>query len=529
MSLPDTLYTTDQVKNIEQFAINECGIPSYTLMQDAGQFAFDNFREKYPECQSICVICGSGNNGGDGYVVARLALQSKLDVTLIQLGTVNSISGDALLSRQDYLSRGGAETIFERSDDYSKSENNNPHKSGGVSSSFDSSLLGADLIVDAIFGTGLDRIISGEYLTAIEAMNSVVSSSPTTKVIAIDIPSGLAANTGAIFGTCVKADLTVTFVGLKRGLFTGQARDYVGEIAFDALSIPAQAYQQLEPTSPIEIIPDCILQQQLKPRPKCSHKGHFGHVLLIGSDEGMTGAIRLAAEAALRCGAGLVSVATHPSHATTLNLGRPEIMVHGIAQAAALKPLLEKASVIVIGPGLGLSDWSRSLFAEAITSNLPTVIDADALNLLAENSTIQLKENWILTPHPKEMSRILNKSTTEIEADRFNSNVECVKGKTLESGGVSILKGAGTLISDKDKTVVCTKGNPGMSSGGMGDVLSGVIAAMLAQGLSLFDAASVGVYLHASAADLAAKDGEKGLLASDLLPHLRALVNNKIV
>ena len=510
MSLPDTLYTADQVKNIEQFAINGCGIPSYTLMQDAGQFAFDKIKEKYPECQSICVICATGNNGGDGYVVARLALQSKLDVTLIQLGTVDSISGDALLARQDFV------------------------KSGGVSSSFDASLLNADLIVDAIFGTGLDRNISGEYLTAIEAMNSVVSSSPTTKVIAIDIPSGLAADTGAIFGTCVKADLTVTFVGLKRGLFTGQARDYVGEIAFDALSIPTQAYQQLEPASPIEIIPDSILQQQLKSRPKCSHKGNFGHVLFIGSDEGMTGAIRLAAEAALRCGTGLVSVATHPSHATTLNLGRPEIMVHGIAQAAALKPLLEKASVIVIGPGLGLSDWSKSLFAEAITSNLPTVIDADALNLLAENylaenKTIQLKENWILTPHPKEMSRLLDKSTADIEADRFNSNIECVKEKTNKSGGVSILKGAGTLISNKHKTVVCTKGNPGMSSGGMGDVLSGVIGAMLAQGLSLFDAASVAVYLHASAADLAAKDGEKGLLASDLFPHLRALVNNKSV
>jgi len=512
MTLPDTLYTADQVKNIEQFTINECGIPSYTLMQDAGQFTFDKIRKHYPECQSIFVVCGTGNNGGDGYVVARLAQQSKLKVAVIQIGNADSISGDALLARQDYA------------------------KSGGVSLNFDALLLDAELlnaelntnvIVDAIFGTGLNRNVSGDYLTAIEAINNKTKATPTIKVIAIDIPSGLAADTGAIFGNCVTADLTVTFVGLKRGLFTGQARGYVGEITFDALSIPAEAYKQLKPARPIEIIPDNILKQHLKPRPKCSHKGHFGHVLLIGSDEGMTGAIRLAAEAALRCGTGLVSVATHPSHATTLNLGRPEIMVHGIAQAVALKPLLEKASVIVIGPGLGLSDWSRSLFTETITSDLPTVIDADALNLLAENNTVKLKENWILTPHPKEMSRLLDKSTADIEANRFNSNIECVKGKTLESGGVSILKGAGTLISDKHKTVVCTKGNPGMSSGGMGDVLSGVIAAMLAQGLSLFEAASVGVHLHASAADLAAKDGEKGLLASDLFPHLRSLVNNQ--
>ena len=440
-------------------------------------------------------------------MVARLARQAKLNVTLIQLGNADSISGDALLSKQEYA------------------------KSGGVSSSFDSEqvnveLLDSDVIVDAIFGTGLSRNVGGDYLTAIEAVNNSAKAA-ATKVIAIDIPSGLAADTGAIFGNCIKADLTVTFVGLKRGLFTGQAREYTGEIAFDALSIPVEAYQQLEAVKTVQIIPDSILQQQLKPRPKCSHKGHFGHVLLIGSDEGMTGAIGLAAEASLRCGAGLVSVATHPSHASTLNLGRPEIMVHGIEKADALKPLLEKASVIVIGPGLGLSDWSRSLFAEAITSNLPMVIDADALNLLAEDNTIQLKENWILTPHPKEMSRLLNKSTADIEADRFNSNIECVMEKTLISGGVSILKGAGTLISNKHKTTVCTKGNPGMASGGMGDVLSGVIAAMLAQGLSLFDAASVGVYLHASAADLAAKEGEKGLLASDLFPHLRALVNNQ--
>ena len=520
MSLPDTLYTAEQVKNIEQYAINECRIPSYTLMQDAGQAAFDKMRAKYPDAQSICIICGTGNNGGDGYVVARLAHQSKLKVTLIQLGNPDSISGDALLANHDYV------------------------KSGGVSSNFndlqlDTILQDVDLIVDAMFGTGLSRNVSGEYLTVIEAVNAKADSSSKSIVVAIDIPSGLAADTGAVFGNCIKADLTVTFVGLKRGLFTGQARDYVGETAFDTLSIPAKAYQQLEPIRPVNIIADSILKQHLKPRPKCSHKGHFGHVLLIGSDEGMGGAIRLAAEAALRCGAGLVSVATHPAHATTLNMGRPEIMVHAIAQAAALKPLLERASVIVIGPGLGLSDWSRSLFTEAISSNLPTVIDADALNLLAEysvndinnssnkHSAIEFNENWVLTPHPKEMSRLLNKSTSDVEADRFVSNLEAIKQKTLKSGGVSILKGAGTLITNKHQTMVCTKGNPGMASGGMGDVLSGVIGAMLAQGLSLFDAASVGVYLHAYAADLAAKDGEKGLLASDLFTHLRALVNHK--
>ncbi|MCL4108219.1 UNVERIFIED_CONTAM: hypothetical protein GTU68_065247 [Idotea baltica] len=455
--------------------------------------------QKFPDCKSICVICGTGNNGGDGYVVARLALQANIKVTVLQLGNSESISNDALLARENYL------------------------KSGGVSFSFDTSLLDCDLIVDSIFGTGLDRKISGEYYDEIQAINKQVSSRQKTKVVAIDIPSGLAANTGAIFGICIVADLTVTFVGLKQGLFTGQARNYVGDIVFDSLSIPNRAYHQLELPRSIKTIPDNILQQLLVPRLKTSHKGHFGHVLLIGSDEGMTGAIRLAAEAALRCGAGLVSVATHPSHATVLNLGRPEIMVNGIAHSDALKPLLEKATVIVIGPGLGNSDWSRSIFAEVIKTDLPAIIDADALNLLAEkNNGVGFKENWILTPHPKEMARLLNVNTSDIEADRFDSVLQ----KPIKSGGVSILKGAGTLIADSSKILVCTKGNPGMASGGMGDVLSGIIGALLGQGLSLFDAATAGVQLHACAADLAAKQGEKGLLASDLFPYLRALVNH---
>ena len=337
MSLLHTLYSAEHVKKIEQFAINQCGIPSYQLMQDAGQAAFNKIKQEFPNCQSICVICGTGNNGGDGYVVARLALQSGHKVTLIQLGNTNSISGDALLAKTDYENAGGTLSVF------------------------DASLLNVDIIVDAIFGTGLNRKLSTEYLTVIEAINNNAHSSPNTKIIAIDIPSGLGADTGSVFGNCVNADYTVTFVGLKRGLFTGQAKNYVGKVVFDDLSVPKEAYQHIEQIDSIQIIPDDILQRHLNPRPQCSHKGNFGHVLLIGSDEGMNGAIRLAAEAALRCGAGLVSVATHKSHATTLNIGRPEIMVHAIEQAAALKPLIDKATVLVIGPGLGVSDWSRDI------------------------------------------------------------------------------------------------------------------------------------------------------------------------
>jgi NAD(P)H-hydrate epimerase len=460
-------------------------------MTRAAQVTFDSLFEFCPTAKSVCVICGVGNNGGDGFVVARLALQAGFEVTVLQLGNAEIIKGDALTARKSYL------------------------ETGSKISEFNQQSLDADILVDAIFGTGLTRQVEGSWAEAIYAINQ-----SHAKVIAVDVPSGLNSDTGAILGTAVKADLTITYIGRKCGLYTGQARDIVGKLKFDNLSLPNAIYQQLAEKPCKTIIPNTITQQTLKPRLRCSHKGSFGHVLLIGGAQGMSGAIQLAGEACLRTGAGLVSVATDCAHADYINTTRPELMVTGVQQADALLPLIKKASVIAIGPGLGKSDWAKELLLSVLKSDKPKVLDADALNLLSELPVSKM-DNWILTPHPAEAARLLSIETQQIEADRYANAEEIVKNR----GGVLLLKGAGTLISDGSSTAVCTAGNPGMASGGMGDVLTGIIVALLAQGLSLFDAAQAGALLHAKAADLAAAKGERGLCASDLFPYLQKLVN----
>lgn len=265
------------------------------------------------------------------------------------------------------------------------------------------------------------------------------------------------------------------------------------------------------------------LQDLLHRRPNDSHKGNFGHVLVIGGDYGMAGAVRMAGEAALRVGAGLVTVATHPEHVDVVSVTRPELMCHGIKNPAELKKLFERATVIVLGPGLGQSSWSQELFHAAVISNKPKILDADALNLLSKQ--VQKREDWILTPHVGEAARLLKSTTEAVQANRTSAL------NTLQDlyGGIIVLKGAGTLITGPEKkTSICNAGNPGMATGGMGDVLSGVIGGLVAQHLSLENSAKLGVCVHAAAGDLAAAEGgERGTVALDLMPFLRKLVNTK--
>lgn len=264
-----------------------------------------------------------------------------------------------------------------------------------------------------------------------------------------------------------------------------------------------------------------LLSSVFLPRARDAQKGDFGHVLVIGGDYGMGGAVRMAAEAALRVGAGLVSAATHPEQAAIVSSARPEIMCHGIEKAAALSPLLEKCSVVVLGPGLGKSKWSRALFEMVLEYDLPTVLDADALNLLSEAP--QMKHHWILTPHPGEAARLLQQDLKTVQMDR----IESANALVNRFGGVVVLKGAGTIVQQENTLpVICSLGNPGMATAGMGDVLSGVIGGLLAQHFSLLQAAKIGVLLHALAGDEAAKiHGERGLIATDLMVHLHRLVN----
>ncbi|MSR15688.1 MAG: NAD(P)H-hydrate dehydratase [Gammaproteobacteria bacterium] len=469
-------------------AITRLGVPGIELMERAGRASFELARRQWPAARRLAIVCGTGNNGGDGYVIARLAHGAGLKVTMIQCGPV-ATTGDARLA-------------YQRMCDV------------GVPISAEFSALGqADLCVDALFGIGLNKPVLGDAAAAVAAINTA-----KVPVLSIDIPSGLLADTGAVAGCAVQATATVTFIGLKQGLVTGAARDHVGQLFFDALEIPTALFDEVSPSATCATWE--MLRPSLAPRPRTAHKGSAGHVLIIGGAHGMSGAARLAAEAALRVGAGLVSVAAHPEVAASINQGRPEIMAHGIATAGALGPLLARASVVAIGPGLGQSPWAVELFSKFRAHPGPLIVDADALNLLASDP--ESRERWVLTPHPGEAARLLGCDTADIGQDRFRA------ARALHSryGGVVVLKGAGTLVQQgPSRTAVILGGNPGMASGGMGDVLTGVIAGFIAQGLPSSEAAVAGAALHAMAGDLAAAAGERGLLASDLMPHLRELVN----
>ena len=490
--LPVELYRAAQVRELDRIAIQDRGISGYALMSRAGAAAFDLLRQRWPEARRILVVCGGGNNAGDGYVVARLAQQAGLEVSILTLVDPAKLGGDAQTAWQDACA---AEVPIA------------PFAAAG--------LAGADLLVDAMLGTGLEREVSGRWREAMNAMNA-----HSAEILALDIPTGLHADTGAILGAAIHAAATMTFIGLKQGLFTGQGPACCGEVRFADLGVPPDIYPAIHPACWRYAGKD--LPELLPRRSRSAHKGHFGHVLVVGGDHGMAGAARMTAEAAARCGAGLVSVATRAAHADWLAVTRPELMVHGIEVAEELEPLLDRATVIAIGPGLGRNEWGRAMLNTVLTRDKPLVVDADGLNLLAIEPGY--RDAWILTPHPGEAARLLKMTPTQVEADRFAA----VEDIALRYGGVAVLKGAGSLIASRidGQVALNTTGNPGMAGGGMGDVLTGVIAALIAQGLPLFAAAKAGVYLHGLAGDQAAQaGGERGLLATDLLPLLRRAVN----
>lgn len=485
------LYTAAQVREMDRIAIEEEGVPGYQLMCRAGDALLHSIELHWPGARMVTLLCGPGNNGGDGYVLARLLRQTGREVRAFHLADPRQLKGAALQAVLDY-----------------PADSDQPEPWRGTLPEC------SDLLIDAMLGTGLDRNVQGIYLQAIEAMNHHAA-----PVLAVDVPSGLHADSGRVLGCAVQAQRTVTFIGRKRGLYTGEAARYAGQVDFDDLGVSPGVVEG-------HSVDACLIARPplgplASPRLPDAHKGAFGHVLVVGGDCGMSGAARLAAEAAARCGAGLVSLATRKDHAAVVNAGCPELMVHGVGGGADLGALLGRATVVVVGPGLGRCDWSRDLLERVLDSRLPMVVDADALNLLAVDPLV--RGNWILTPHPGEAGRLLGISTSDVQRDRFAA----VFSLAERFAAVAVLKGSGTLVAAEGLPIgVCDRGNPGMASGGMGDVLSGVLGALLAQGLTLFDAAAAGVWLHAQAADIAAgRGGERGLLASDLLPVLRKLVN----
>ncbi|MFC3908790.1 NAD(P)H-hydrate dehydratase [Legionella dresdenensis] len=491
MTLTVPVCTTSQIRSLERYAISQIGMSEQELMYEAGLAAFNNLKQLYPSAQKITVFCGGGNNAGDGYVLARLAFKAGYDVTINYYKPLEALPEAASTEAQAAISAGIPCVPIEQWED-----------------------IDADVIIDALLGIGLTGNVRDPLAAAINLINS-----SNTPVIALDIPSGLNADTGQVMGTCVIADVTSTFVAYKAGLVTLDGPDYCGQIICNDLGIDLQTARNFQPIA--TLIDDQIAEKNLQPRKRNCHKGDFGHVLIIGGGPGMPGAVCLAANAALRTGAGLVSIATIEAHANHIVPGLPEAIIHGLTDASQILPLLEKATVCVLGPGLGIDQWAIDLFSQVISCQLPMVIDASALRLLA--GMPQHDDNWVLTPHPGEAASLLSCATQDIQSDRYAAAAEIQH----RYGGNVVLKGAGTLIAcDDDSLHVCTIGNPGMASAGMGDVLSGVIAGLIAQGMQLNQAAKLGVWLHARAGDLAShKGGERGLIASDLMPYLRTLVN----
>jgi ADP-dependent NAD(P)H-hydrate dehydratase / NAD(P)H-hydrate epimerase len=335
----------------------------------------------------------------------------------------------------------------------------------------------------------------------------------------VDIPSGLCADTGRVLGVAVRAELTVTYIGLKLGLFTGDAADQVGELQFNDLQADPQIVAQ-SAVSAYRLNPDNL--PRLAARVPSAHKGRFGHVLLIGGDRGFGGAILLSAQSALRSGAGMVSLATRSEHVPAALARVPEVMVLGVHSANQLMGPLGQASVLVVGPGLGKGAWGRSLLSAASNAPLPQVWDADALNLLSRGD-VRLPKDCMITPHPGEAARLLGISTAEVQADRPAAAHALSKKYTA----TVILKGAGSLIASPDgRLALCHQGHPAMASAGLGDVLAGLVGALLAQGMNAFDAACLAVWLHANAGEREGKTG-RGLAASDLIPAIRQLLEEQ--
>lgn len=485
------LYTNSRIRELEALTVSEEIDTEDGLMEKAGFAAFETLKATWPHASTITVVCGKGNNGGDGFVVARLAREAGLDVSVYTIGDVKEYKGAALTACNKAHDLGVTFTLYQ------------PEM-----------CFEGDVLVDGLLGSGLSGEVGDPFKTCIEAINA--SKAP---VLALDAPSGIDVDTGCALGVAVQADVTMTFIGLKQGLFTHTARAMCGEVVCSDLSIPKELFVKVERSA--ELLTWDDIKPLLPRRARDAYKGDYGHVCVIGGDYGMGGAVRMAAESAMRIGAGLVTVATRPEHVSVVSGMRPEVMCHRCCNGDDLRDILQRATTIVIGPGLGKSEWAQELLEVVLESELPKVLDADALNMLSQAP--RPCDHWVLTPHPGEAARLLHCGTGDVQENRFHAARELQH----QYDGVVVLKGSGTIIEGpSDIPYLCPAGNPGMATGGMGDILSGMIGGLLAQGLELERAAEAGVFIHAAAADKAAKEqGERGLLATDVLHYLPTLVN----
>ncbi|MBI2552959.1 MAG: NAD(P)H-hydrate dehydratase [Candidatus Rokubacteria bacterium] len=509
------VFTAEEMRRLDRRAIAELGIPGATLMENAGAGAAREIRSAFGPLKrkKVVILCGKGNNGGDGFVVARHLARAGASVRVFLVGSARDVKGDAALKLSELQRVRGARLT----------------EVGGENAleEVTRALAGGALVVDALLGTGLtgpaDRLVG----RAIGAINA--SGRP---VVALDLPSGLLSDAGALLGPTVTATLTTTFAGLKRGLLLYPGAAHAGTVRVVPIGIPPAEVSRgisvflLEPSD---------IRPLLPPRAPNAHKGSFGHLLVVAGSVGKTGAAALAGRAGLRSGAGLVTIACPASQQPIVASLGMETMTEPLAetpsQSLGLKAkdrlfdLAGRVEAVALGPGLSLDQETLALARELVAEVArPMVVDADGLSALAGHLDLlkRAPAPRCLTPHPGEMARMVGMTVPEVQADR----IETVRGFCHRYGAFVALKGARTVIGDPSgKVFVNPTGNPGMASGGSGDVLTGMVGAFLSRGLGPVEALQAAVYLHGLAGDLARDDkGEEGLIAGDILEAIPAAI-----
>lgn len=507
-SLPHHVFTTQEIRMIEQEHAQVNNGHCYDLMEKAGRAVFEEMCAVKPHPRMVYVLTGKGNNGGDGYIVAAMLLKHRIPFRLFALGQPHADS--EAYTAFSYFTQVGGVVEYELPDLAAETALGK----------------GPEVVIDALLGTGLESAPRDPVGSWIEFINSTKA-----YVVAVDVPSGINADTGTVYTDSVMADKTVCMLGLKPGLVTGDAVDYIGEIKVATLGIDVNSYHGKITASEVDGAPyyplylatyDEVLAD-LPVRTQSAHKGDSGRVLIIGGSLGYGGAISIAGQGALRSGAGLVKIATDKANVSALNAARPELMTVDMCDDAAMAQALSWADVIAIGPGLGQSARAEHLVDMALAADKPTILDADALNIVSHHG-MSFNRRTILTPHPGEAARLLGTTATKINADRYKAVYELQQ----HCGGVVLLKGAGTLVCDGKSIFIIKEGSPAMASGGMGDLLTGIIAALRAQGLSQMQATVAGACIHGRAGTLAGVSGGiNGTLALDLVPFVRLLVNKR--
>lgn len=502
--------TAEEMRRMDRLTIEKYGVPGLALMERAGEGVARALLERFERAakKGVLVVAGKGNNGGDGLVVARLLKKKRIRCEVALLARKGDLSRDAGENLRAYLKAGGK--VFAVID--------------GAGAELASRLQGKGLLVDAIFGTGLKTEVRGLYSDAIALMNA--SGLP---IVAVDIPSGLDTDLGRPLGNAIQADMTVTLGYPKTGLVTYPGLSYAGELVVAEIGIDPAAAAEVAPKT--GLLREEEMRWLVPLREPDTHKGTYGHLLVVAGARGKTGAAILACRAAMRSGAGLVTLAAPRSLNDILAGALVEVMTEPLRDDAneEMEPLgdeewgrlLEKKNALLFGPGIGVKDSTRGALRWLLRNlELPWVIDADGLNNLAlETARLRgAKSAPVITPHPGEMARLIGKDTAAVNRDRIGA----ARSFALEHRCHVVLKGARSVIATADGRVfINPTGNPGMASGGMGDVLAGILAALLGQGFSAEDAMKLGVFLHGFVADrIAAEKGEIGLIASDIIDHL---------